>query len=54
MSDLHGKVYGIVALNLHQPEKHFQSEDGGILAIIAAQISLAIDRKRQRTWSDWR
>ena len=46
LSDLHGKVYGIVALNLHQPEKHFQSEDSGILAIIAAQISLAIDRKR--------
>ncbi len=46
LSDLHGKAYGIVALNLHQPDKRFQSEDAGVLAIIAAQISLAIDRKR--------
>lgn len=46
LSDLHGKAYGIVALNLHQPEKSFQAEDTGILAIIAAQISLAIGRKR--------
>ena len=46
LSDLHGKAYGIVALNLHQPDKRFQAEDAGVLAIIAAQISLAIDRKR--------
>lgn len=46
LSDLQGKAFGIVALNLHQPEKRFQEEDTGILAIIAAQVSLAIGRKR--------
>ncbi len=46
LSDLHGKAFGIVALNLHQSEKRFRPEDAGILAIIAAQISLAIGRKQ--------
>lgn len=46
LSDLHGKAFGIVALNLHQQDKNFQAEDTGILAIIAAQLSLAIGRKQ--------
>jgi diguanylate cyclase (GGDEF)-like protein/PAS domain S-box-containing protein len=46
LSDLHGKTFGIVALNLHNRKKAFQEQDAGLLAIIAAQISLAIGRKR--------
>ena len=46
LTDIRGRAFGIVVLNLHDPDKYFREEDTGVMAIIASQISLAIGRRK--------
>lgn len=44
--DLNGKVFGLVVVYLMDQPERFEAEDSEILFIIAAQFSLAIQRRR--------
>lgn len=44
--NIQGKIFGVVRLLSLSDEEHFQSEDIKFLSTIAAQIGMAIDRKR--------
>ena len=44
--NIQGKIFGVVRLLSLSDEEHFQSEDIKFLSTIAAQMGMAIDRKR--------
>ena len=44
--NIQGKIFGVVRLLSLSDEEHFQAEDIKFLSTIAAQIGMAIDRKR--------
>ena len=46
LSDSHGTVYGVIILFSNNQTQAFKKEDSGVLAIIAAQVSMAIEKKQ--------
>lgn len=46
LSDSHGQVYGVIIMFSNDRTQSFKKEDSGVLAIIAAQVSMAIERKQ--------
>lgn len=46
LTDSRGKAFGVVAFNLIAEQQSFSTEEIEVLSIIAAQISMAIERKR--------
>ena len=44
--DSRGVIFGVIALNSLEVTQSFQAEDVKVLSIIAAQVSMAIERKR--------
>jgi PAS domain S-box-containing protein len=46
LSDSHGQVFGVIILFSNDKIQSFKKEDSDVLAIIAAQVSMAIERKQ--------
>ena len=46
LSDSRGRVFGVIILFSNDRNQSFKPEDSGVLAIIAAQVSMAIERKQ--------
>ena len=46
LSDSHGQVFGVIILFSNDRSQSFKQEDSSVLAIIAAQVSMAIERKQ--------
>ena len=49
LTDSRGKPFGVISLVLLDTTQAFQKEDAEVLSIIAAQVSLAIERKLMQT-----
>src|SRR5665647_282360 len=46
LSDSNGQVFGVIILFSNEKTQSFKKEDSDVLAIIAAQVSMAIERKQ--------
>ncbi len=46
LRDSRGKIFGVITLYLTEDMKSFEPEDSKVLSIVAAQVSLAMERKQ--------